>query len=134
MPPAARLGVFAVGDQDVKLNPEDPSTWGPLLEVTQEYGVDPFVPIESEAFFTALFESYKGPEDDEAGADGLHGERPNWIQGPNWPFHDGRTMVLAGQLDVPGNNSNAASFYHDDTSLDVFIAPHAEPLVIIQQY
>lgn len=127
----------------MKLSFEDPSTWGPLFKVATQCEVDPGISIESEAFFIALFERYDGPEDDEAVEAWLHdeisryfvsisGTKPNRIQGAEWPFHNGRPMAFAGQLDIPGGNSNEVSFYHDDTSLYVFIAPEAEPVVITQ--
>lgn len=121
----------------------EPRTLRTVIAVAGEYGVNPLVPAESESYFRRLLEDY----DDTGGVDLAEwlreripldfisfGERPRWIQGEEWPFQDGEPMIFAGQIDVSA--SVAAGYFHDDTSLFLFLpkAGGGEPVIITQQY
>ena len=114
-----------------------------LVEVSYRWGVDPSSSLESEQFFRDLLKKYKGPSSKEDVAKWFEieirhnftalGERPRWIQEPEWPFAKGKPMVFAGQIDV-STKGNGVRFFHDDTSLYVCVSPDAAPTVIIQQF
>lgn len=67
------------------------------------------------------------------------GDRPQWIQNPEWPFDPaGNPMVFWGQIDINLNEvENAEDYLHDDGSIYVFMSEEGlryRPIVIIQQY
>ena len=128
------------------LDYDDSETYMLVLEVADEFGVDPDAPKECNVLFRELLANYAGPNDTNAVAAWLReqipkhfialGERPRWIQAPDWPFANGQPMVFAGQIDISASAGKQLlpDFYHDDTSLYVFIGRQVEPDVIIQQY
>lgn len=111
-----------------------------VLVVADKFGVDLGTAEESEDFMIKLVEQYQGS------LDGLStwleeqipqhyvaiGERPKWIQSPEWPFYKGKPMVFAGQLNITGDN--ALKLFHDDTSLYVFLGEDAQSAVVIQYF
>ena len=117
-----------------------------LIDVSDQYGILPSMSGASEEFFRAMLIEYEGDETESdirqwlqeriASSFVAFGERPKWIQSPEWPFFRGMPMVFVGQLDINRSNLNIArEILHDDTSYYVFI-PHqrASPQVIVQQY
>jgi hypothetical protein len=99
--------------------------------------------MRSEEFFRNLLAQYTGHADNLAAwleqQNPRHfialGDRPRWIQNPEWPFSDGRPLVFAGQIDVSTQHGGiAAEIYHDDTSLYVFIGRGVQPVIVIQQF
>jgi hypothetical protein len=112
-----------------------------VTEAAEPYGVDPRVPIEAETYFTKLLLRYDGPQEDTALSDWLKQqiseqfisitEKPQWIQNPEWQFANGQPMIFAGQIDI---SRKSFPFYHDDTSLYIFIGRKVPPKVVIQQY
>jgi len=128
------------------LDYDDPDIYTMLLEIADEFGVDPDTSDESEHFFRDMLCRYAGPIETDA-IDGwlkqqlaVHfvafGERPKWIQAAEWPFSNGQPMVFAGQIDLTHKMGEhvVPGYYHDDTSLYVFVGRKVEPVVIIQQY
>ena len=120
---------------------DDPDILSLILNVAGPYEVYPLSSDDAETFFNTLLSKYDGPLDRQSLVDWLNhqlstlfvcvGERPHWIQSPDWQFANGKPMVFAGQIDI---SQKAFPFYHDDTSLYVFIASKTEPQVVIQQY
>ena len=77
-----------------------------LLDLGNEFHFDPLSSIESETYFLSLLENYRGPEDLTAYLrTQIHRDfrffnaPPDWLQGPDWPFHRGKPMYFVGQLD-----------------------------------
>ena len=113
-----------------------------LLEVCNGFGVDPSASVAAEDYFRNLLSGYDGIESEGAILDWLRQKldqefvalksRPRWIQGPEWPVYDGKPMIFVGQWDI--RVSEHEEIFHDDTSIYLFIAPKAEPKVILQQY
>jgi hypothetical protein len=113
-----------------------------VLEVCSEYQVD----INYPEYFDDLLAQYNGPHNQEDIANWLRaqipdlfrvvGDRPHWIQEPDWPFHDGEPMIFLGQVDVNVNDQPPEErIYHDDTSLYLFKARHGKEItVVMQQY
>lgn len=127
------------------LNFDDEDTYNLILSVCRPFGVDPSVPIESEAFFRKLLTHYSGNSDDASISGWLRqeiekhfialGARPRWIQSPEWPFANGEPMIFVGQIDLSVQEGKpAAGFFHDDTSLYVFVGKKVPPVVIMQQF
>lgn len=122
---------------------DDLNTYLMLFEVAKRYEVDPSSSLDSETFFRNLLKGYPGSFDDEEEKTewldrqiGQHfialGRRPEWIQDPQWPFVDGKPMVFAGQIDIAVRDEST-DFFHDDTSLYIFVGRKVKPIVVIQQ-
>lgn len=116
-----------------------------LTAICHEYSVSPFVPFESEIFFRELLTHYSDDPDEASISRWLRqevekyfvalSERPRWVQSPEWPFANGKPMIFVSQIDLsvhPGKP--IAEFFHDDTSLYVFVGKKVSPVVIIQQF
>lgn len=58
---------------------------------------------------------------------------PRWIQNPEWPIYEGTPMIFIGQLDIK-NNERTRHYFHDDTSIYVFIDKKSPPIIVFQQY
>jgi hypothetical protein len=129
------------------LDYDDPDIYELLFEVCPKYGTDPGVPLESELFFRKLLSTYDGTANDEVIRSWLHeqlgkyficlGQRPRWIQAYEWQFDDnGLPMAFAGQIDLTKSMGEQVvpGFYHDDTSLYVFVGQKIEPVVVLQQF
>jgi hypothetical protein len=115
-----------------------------VLEVCEECSVDPSSSMATEEFFRELLTQYSGAKNTSSVAEWLRvqtlthfaalGERPRWLQGPDWPVVDGKPMIFVGQLDVSApSREDAGSLFHDDTSLYVFVANTGPPVVVVQQ-
>ncbi len=113
-----------------------------VSDVSGRYGVSPSMSTDAEQFFSSLLAEYTG--DLENLTSWLEerlsehfvavGARPSWLQGPEWPFANGRPMIFVGQIDLTIQNGGIASeLYHDDTSLYVFIGRKVQPEVVVQQ-
>jgi hypothetical protein len=130
----------------MSLHYDDPMIHILLLRVADKFGVDPDASFECKALFRELLTSYSGPEDTRSISAWLSEQipryfvslrkRPRWIQASDWPFANGKPMVFAGQIDISASAGEQIipNFYHDDTSLYVFIGRKVEPVVILQQY
>lgn len=124
------------------LNFDHDDTYFVLVDICNEFGVSPSVPIESEEYFRKKLQGYKGKADKESVSVWLREqlqqeflavqERPRWIQGPEWPIEKGEPLVFVGQIevDVPNN----AGIFHDATTFYIFNSVHTPPVVIVQQY
>lgn len=128
-------------DEDV--NDTDLEIYGLVVKVASRYGVDPLMSRSSEEFFGNLLAQYSGDLDSLAAwleeQIPKHfvavGERPRWIQNPEWPFADGQPMIFVGQIDMPAQPEGMATeLFHDDTSLYVFIGRKVQPVVVTQQF
>lgn len=129
---------------------DDPNVTDKELELYQHVedvagrlGVSPSVPVESETFFINLLQQFDGKAEDLTvwlEKQIVHhfialGDRPKWIQGPEWPFANGVPMLFAGQIDVQKQQGELTSgLFHDDTSLYVFVGKKVPPVVVVQQY
>ena len=112
-----------------------------MINTAEPYGVDPRGSIEAERYFAKLLQQYDGPQDDASFSDWLRQEiserfisitdKPRWIQNPAWQFANEQPMIFAGQIDI---SQKDFPFYHDDTSLYVFIGRKVPTEVVIQQY
>lgn len=79
-----------------------------LFRVCGRHACRPDVPLESEEYFRALTERYVGPPEtfehwlDHQIKDSFRSltKTPEWLQGPEWPFHNGKPMTFVGQIDV----------------------------------
>ncbi len=49
------------------------------------------------------------------------GDAPDWIQGCEWPYWQGKPMVFVGQVNVP----RSAGWLHDDAAFYTFWEPEA---------
>lgn len=127
------------------LNFDDPTTYLLLLEVSKHYAVDPSMSIEAEDFFRKLLTQYAGKPNPTSITTWLEeqipqyfaviGERPRWIQSPQWPFEEGNPMIFVDQIDLsPQSKKIISTIYHDDTSLYIFIGQKVQPVVIVQQF
>ena len=123
---------------------DDLNTYLILMSVARKHEVDPSSSLESEAFFRELMKGYPGSVDNEEEIVWWLDEqierhflsfssRPEWIQEPQWPFADGKPMVFAGQIDISVTDL-PFPFFHDDTSLYVFVGRKVKPIVVTQQY
>ena len=129
----------------IDLNFDNDEIYFLLVDVCQEYGVDPSSSLEVEDFFRQLLTKYMGTLDLKELTLWLHEKisqhflaidvRPKWIQGAQWPIVDGTPMVFVAQINLSVQSQEIASeFFHDDTSLYVFIGKKIPPKVIVQQY
>jgi hypothetical protein len=129
------------------LDYDDLDTHQLQYEVCKPYSVDPDIPDESEQFFRHLLRQYNGPNDRNSVRSWLEnqvrqnfiaiGQRPQWIQTAEWQFDEyGRPMIFAGQTDLVKSEFDKVlpDFYHDDTSLYVFVGKKVLPRVVLQQY
>jgi hypothetical protein len=115
-----------------------------LVDVCQAYGIYPSASLESEDFFRELLTHYPGEPDLTNLTSWLEeqipkhfvavGERPKWIQEPEWPIVHGEPMIFAGQIDLSTQGGIVSELYHDDTSLYVFVGRKTPPVVIVQQF
>ena len=95
-----------------------------LFELTGPLAARPDVPLEAEEHFSRVVAAF---EDRESCRRHLAeivprmfrclSSRPDWIQGPDWPWFDGRPMVFAGSVEVPPGT------FHDDGRFYVFWSP-----------
>jgi hypothetical protein len=95
-----------------------------LFEVIPRHGARADIPIAAEDFFTALAAQFDDAsnlrEHLEEHAPGWYRclrERPDWIQGPDWPWAGGKPMVFVGSIDAPQGT------FHDDARFYVFWSP-----------
>lgn len=112
-----------------------------LLDACSEFQVDPTSSLVAESFFRNLLQSYSGSQNDEAVVTWLNeklaqnfvsiGDRPHWIQNPQWPFVNGVPMIFVGQLEI---KNPPRSVFHDDTTFYVFVNKGSQPIVVMQQY
>src|SRR6266542_3518051 len=89
----------------------DTNTMMVVVRVAHPYGVDPLGSSEAEVFFNELLSRYEEPTDQASLSEWLNhqlaelftavGDRPRWIQNPEWQFADGKPMVFAGQINIP---------------------------------
>lgn len=115
-----------------------------LLNTCKKYSVNPSSSLHAESFFRELLTIYPGTSNIEEIVQWLEEmiannficikERPKWIQGPEWPFSNGRPMLFVGQIDVSINDNPLLQVFHDDTSFYLFITNDGETTVITQQY
>jgi hypothetical protein len=126
------------------LNFDDYEIYMMLVDVCKTYAVCPSSSLESENFFRHLLTQYAEEADPANISQWLQeqitkyfiavGERPKWIQNPEWPFADGKPMIFVGQIDLSVQNEVVSKIYHDDTSLYLFVGQKVRPVVIIQQF
>ena len=95
-----------------------------LFDVLPRYGARPDVPIAAEEFFTELVARFddrnalrRHLEERAAGWFRCLGERPDWIQSPEWPWSGGKPMVFVGSIDAPPGT------FHDEARFYVFWSP-----------
>lgn len=124
------------------LNFDHDNTYFLLISICKEFGVDPSTSIESEEYFRELLKNYTGHDDEASIRFWLREkvsqnfvsitERPNWIQGSEWPVVEGKPLMFVGQIDI--DVPNDAGVFHDATSFYVFTDSHTTPVVVMQQY
>jgi hypothetical protein len=133
------------GNLNIMLSYDDQAIQQVVWDVCEQHGIDPDVPAETLPLLRQLVEQFTGEPDVASFGTWLTGEiprhfialadRPQWIQGANWPWANGKPMIFAGQIDVDtAESAEAAKLFHDDTTFYLFIAPGADPMVIRQQY
>jgi hypothetical protein len=95
-----------------------------LFAVIPRFGARPDIPIAAEDFFTELVARFddraalrRHLEEVVPGMFRCLREPPDWIQGPEWPWADGRPMVFVGSIDAPPRT------FHDDARFYVFWSP-----------
>ena len=104
------------------------SAFRPLLVAGRKYGIRPDVPAESDAYFRDLISKYRGRDEDLIAWLEDHissvfrsfGERPVWVQDPEWPVFKGRPMTFVGQIErtirsTPLLNHDACFYVFWDT-------------------
>ncbi len=82
-----------------------------LMELGNEMGFDPLASMESEEYFLKLLEKYAPLGEEKMQAVRKEIEKdfltfdkpPQWIQGSEWPFFNGKPMYFVGQLDTADN-------------------------------
>jgi hypothetical protein len=117
---------------------DDPQIYTMLLRICAEYQADPSESLESENYFRTLLSTYIGTSDEFSLAQWLTQhisesfismrDRPQWIQGFSWPFHNGKPMIFIGQLDIKANH-----YFHDDTSIFVFMPQNQGAITVVMQ-
>lgn len=95
-----------------------------LFELLNRVGARPDVPIEAEDYFTELVASFSDRVEcrhylEEHLTEWFRslGDRPDWIQGAEWPWAEGKPMTFVGSLDPP------AGTFHDDARFYLFWSP-----------
>ena len=108
-----------------------------LVSVVSEAGALVDVPIESEAFFRQIVESFQGTREECLAFIQSNlprwfrclGPGPDWIQEAEWQFANERPMVFLGQVDVPAS----AKLLHDDARVFVFLDGETAEIKTIMQ-
>jgi hypothetical protein len=124
----------------MSLHFDEETTYLTLLNICNQFGVDPSASLELENYFRKLLDDYDGPQNQVHIVSWLNAqiqtnfrsikEIPKWIQSPTWPLVNEQPMIFLGQIDIKKN----PLIYHDDTSIYVFVARGHEPVVVVQQY
>ena len=82
-----------------------------LYDLGGELNIDPISSIESEDYFSNLILNYKGEKDELEPYLKKHiendfkclKEQPEWLQGDEWQFSNGKPMCFVGQMEVEVN-------------------------------
>jgi hypothetical protein len=90
-----------------------------MFQVAIAYGVRPDIPLEAEAFTRSLVDSFTGPAEDfrswYSAKLSEHyktlGERPAWVQDPEWPFDLGVPMTFVGQIPAHFRSGSELTFF-----------------------
>ena len=77
-----------------------------LLKLGEEFGFDPSSSIESEQYFPKLVSNYQVSDaklinllrEDIKRDFRVIGEKPKWVQNPEWQFNNGKPMEFVGQF------------------------------------
>jgi hypothetical protein len=119
-----------------------------LIEACKDFKVHPSMPIAAEDYFIQLLNNYEGEMSDESIMKWLRQEishrfvsfapnekRPEWIQGDEWLFSDGEPMFFMGQIEIiKSQNPHLKGYFHDDTSIYVFMDKEGNISTVIQEY
>jgi hypothetical protein len=120
------------------LNLNDIFTYSTVLEVCIRYEID----IVYREYFNKLLAEYENSGitqelsiwlNDEIPLRFLaNGERPRWIQAPEWLFDKHfEPMIFLGQIDL---EKETYGIFHDDASIYIFISKIGEVKTIVQTY
>lgn len=123
---------------------DDPTTYLLLMNVCVRFGLTPSSSIQTEAYFRQLLLEFETLNEAPPLETWLSTElprrfpalgfRPQWLQGSEWPVVDGRPMVFVGQIDLSiSENPSVGEWFHDDTSVYVFIGRKVPPICVLQQ-
>ena len=82
-----------------------------LYELCEELDIDPLSSSESENYFYSLLSAYQGKKEElEPYLKGqikkdfkFLKEMPEWLQGQDWQFHNGKPMCFVGQMEAKVN-------------------------------
>ena len=95
-----------------------------LFRIVSQAGARPDVPDEAEGFFTSLVARFSDREEcrryiEDHVFEWFRSFRdlPDWIQGPEWPWVEGKPMVFVGSIDAP------CGTFHDDGRFYLFWSP-----------
>src|SRR5579859_4843399 len=95
-----------------------------LFELLNRAGARPDFPIEAETFFSELVASLRDRDEcrrylEEHLTDWFRSlaGRPEWLQGAEWQWAEGKPMTFVGSLDAP------AGTFHDDARFYLFWSP-----------
>lgn len=96
-----------------------------LLSLGNELGFDPTGSSEAETFFAGLITRFRGAErelpdwlkKELANSFNCIGQKPDWIQNPNWAFTPKGPMIFVGQINLP------PGLFHDEAAFYVFYEP-----------
>lgn len=109
-----------------------------LIDVCNEFQIDPSSSIEMEAYFRKLLGTYPGVEvvnewlRKKISAEFKSiGTRPKWLQSAEWPIVDGIPAFFIGQIDIPLDPTT--NLFHDTTSFYLFITDTIETVTVMQQ-
>jgi len=89
-----------------------------VMRVARNQGFHPIVPLGTEDFLRSLVATYQGRTEDFEGwflkvtekEYRSFGEKPRWLQDPEWPILKGRPLAFVGQIDKHFP-TNRTSFY-----------------------
>ncbi len=93
-----------------------------LYSLGREFSFDPLSSVESENYFIKLLNEYDGIDLKEWLRNTVLKRflfienKPEWIQGPEWQFSNGKPMIFVGQINLPPQKTKL----HDESMFYVF--------------
>jgi hypothetical protein len=111
-----------------------------VSRVARSLGVGVAVPEACGELVGRVVESYRGrPEDFETwfarellDRFRAFGERPNWIQEPEWPVEDEQPLTFVGQVERP-RGTYAGQYYGHDAAYYVFTDMRTAKCTVVVQ-
>ncbi|PHR99100.1 MAG: hypothetical protein COA78_25365 [Blastopirellula sp.] len=95
-----------------------------LVTTLSDIGVRPDLPIACEDYFARMADDFAGDESDFINyvSENMRSwfrnlsVEPEWLQEPEWQFHNGKPMIFVGQITVP----HTGEFFTDTAAFFTF--------------